>query len=351
MGLEVPAPILAALQAHIAVIEDIAQQENIYLPPQKRLDFVEPNSSVFDTGADFIPLRCVESEKQFHSVTNIPFWDDDVIFVDKVPAPDKNKKTLEHNVTVDTSNAKKHETDRKAFISEDVILLDDTDIIQSKIKVKKEFIDGENDIKRVKIEDVEPVPVEQVKIEDVRPIPVEQVKIEYVKTVAVELVKIEDVKPVVVEQVKVEDVKPVAVEDIKPVKIEGVEPITIDDDEASQSEPGSFRHDWRYNHDYKYGYDDIITGTFQEKLDECIAKGIAIQTKNSETALLNPALLEEYNFMKEDPQYKNMLKFRETLPAYKKAEHLLQVVNENQVVVISGETGCGKSTQVMKSVY
>ncbi|CAB3253403.1 unnamed protein product [Arctia plantaginis] len=63
--------------------------------------------------------------------------------------------------------------------------------------------------------------------------------------------------------------------------------------------------------DFKYGYEDIITGTFDEKLDECLAKG-----------------------------------FRETLPTYKKSTELLEVINSNQVIVISGETGCGKSTQV-----
>ena len=41
-----------------------------------------------------------------------------------------------------------------------------------------------------------------------------------------------------------------------------------------------------------------------------------------------------------------MIAFREKLPAYSKREELLRQIEENQVLVISGETGCGKTTQV-----
>eukprot|EP00249_Psilotum_nudum_P023285 c28819_g1_i1 orf=80-3292(+) len=38
--------------------------------------------------------------------------------------------------------------------------------------------------------------------------------------------------------------------------------------------------------------------------------------------------------------------FRKKLPAYKMRKELLQAVNRNQVLVVSGETGCGKTTQL-----
>ena len=37
---------------------------------------------------------------------------------------------------------------------------------------------------------------------------------------------------------------------------------------------------------------------------------------------------------------------RKKLPAYKQRRELIELVNSNQVVVVSGETGCGKTTQV-----
>ncbi len=45
-------------------------------------------------------------------------------------------------------------------------------------------------------------------------------------------------------------------------------------------------------------------------------------------------------------KYKGMVQARQRLPAWQHAEMVAQLVKENQVVVVSGETGCGKSTQV-----
>ncbi len=47
-----------------------------------------------------------------------------------------------------------------------------------------------------------------------------------------------------------------------------------------------------------------------------------------------------------DESYKAMLRFREKLPAFKKRDEILEKLEANQVVVVSGETGCGKTTQV-----
>lgn len=99
--------------------------------------------------------------------------------------------------------------------------------------------------------------------------------------------------------------------------------------------------------DYKYGYEDIITGTFQEKLDECLSKGVTISMENEDINALNESIYENYQSKINTPEYKKFKKFRKILPTYKKSEELLKVFNENQVVVVSGETGCGKSTQVL----
>ncbi|KAM7268166.1 hypothetical protein ACFE04_010332 [Oxalis oulophora] len=46
------------------------------------------------------------------------------------------------------------------------------------------------------------------------------------------------------------------------------------------------------------------------------------------------------------PEGQKMLEFRKSLPAEKERDALLKAVSENQVVVVSGETGCGKTTQL-----
>lgn len=48
----------------------------------------------------------------------------------------------------------------------------------------------------------------------------------------------------------------------------------------------------------------------------------------------------------DSPEGQKMLEFRRSLPAYKERDILLKAISKNQVVVISGETGCGKTTQV-----
>lgn len=49
---------------------------------------------------------------------------------------------------------------------------------------------------------------------------------------------------------------------------------------------------------------------------------------------------------KEKRNYQSMMKVRQSLPAWMKSNEILTALENSQVVVISGETGCGKSTQV-----
>jgi ATP-dependent RNA helicase DHX36 len=44
--------------------------------------------------------------------------------------------------------------------------------------------------------------------------------------------------------------------------------------------------------------------------------------------------------------YLKMISLRQSLPSYEKRAELIKLIESNQVVVISGETGCGKTTQV-----
>jgi len=55
------------------------------------------------------------------------------------------------------------------------------------------------------------------------------------------------------------------------------------------------------------------------------------------------AALEERRAL---PKYSELATKREALPAFKQREQVISTVKENQVVLLSGETGCGKSTQV-----
>ncbi|KAJ0106154.1 hypothetical protein Patl1_19733 [Pistacia atlantica] len=57
-------------------------------------------------------------------------------------------------------------------------------------------------------------------------------------------------------------------------------------------------------------------------------------------------LREKQQDWQESPEGQKMLEFRRSLPAHKEREALLNAIAQNQVVVVSGETGCGKTTQL-----
>ncbi|XP_057805318.1 DExH-box ATP-dependent RNA helicase DExH1 isoform X1 [Salvia miltiorrhiza] len=57
-------------------------------------------------------------------------------------------------------------------------------------------------------------------------------------------------------------------------------------------------------------------------------------------------LKQKQEKMREGDSVKAMLAFREKLPAFKVKSEFLKAVASNQVLVVSGETGCGKTTQL-----
>lgn len=61
---------------------------------------------------------------------------------------------------------------------------------------------------------------------------------------------------------------------------------------------------------------------------------------------LDNQFYKEYCSKFDDGDYKRMQKIREKLPAYNLRDDIVAAVNNNQVIVITGETGCGKTTQV-----
>ncbi|XP_074654331.1 ATP-dependent DNA/RNA helicase DHX36-like isoform X2 [Tubulanus polymorphus] len=81
----------------------------------------------------------------------------------------------------------------------------------------------------------------------------------------------------------------------------------------------------------------------------------SIDISHIETVQKNPKLDEklkvEFELKRsEDRGYQRMQKVRSKLPSFQMAEDVLSTVRENQVTVISGETGCGKTTQVSQFI-
>ncbi|KAF3431950.1 hypothetical protein FNV43_RR26686 [Rhamnella rubrinervis] len=57
-------------------------------------------------------------------------------------------------------------------------------------------------------------------------------------------------------------------------------------------------------------------------------------------------LRDQQQAWQESCEGREMLEFRRSLPAYKEKDAVLAAISQNQVVIISGETGCGKTTQI-----
>ncbi|NXI33758.1 DHX36 helicase, partial [Sterrhoptilus dennistouni] len=72
--------------------------------------------------------------------------------------------------------------------------------------------------------------------------------------------------------------------------------------------------------------------------------------KTEQDANLDEQLKEELMKKRSDPRYIEMQRFREQLPSYGMREELVRLINSNRVTVISGETGCGKTTQVTQFI-
>ena len=70
------------------------------------------------------------------------------------------------------------------------------------------------------------------------------------------------------------------------------------------------------------------------------------------STMLRNSIIDERlkdNFLIQRNEHKGYLRMkslRQSLPSYEKREELIKLIESNQVVVISGETGCGKTTQV-----
>ncbi|KAK6157006.1 hypothetical protein DH2020_011254 [Rehmannia glutinosa] len=98
---------------------------------------------------------------------------------------------------------------------------------------------------------------------------------------------------------------------------------------------------------------DVMDSAHQEKIQmPCIVKDITGGTNQNADSVSGNVhahsiyLKKEQERKKEMKKYKVMLQSRSSLPIAEVKDDILHLLEENNVVVISGETGCGKTTQV-----
>ncbi|XP_062112416.1 DExH-box ATP-dependent RNA helicase DExH1 isoform X2 [Humulus lupulus] len=84
----------------------------------------------------------------------------------------------------------------------------------------------------------------------------------------------------------------------------------------------------------------------QSSADGDMTQLVSTLETDSTREKLSLELKEKQEKMKTSDSLKAMQLFREKLPAFKMKSQFLKAVAENQVLVVSGETGCGKTTQL-----
>ncbi|KAK1563118.1 hypothetical protein Q3G72_022613 [Acer saccharum] len=89
-----------------------------------------------------------------------------------------------------------------------------------------------------------------------------------------------------------------------------------------------------------------VKGAKQSPLSVEVANPVDTSDMDSAKEKLSVELKERQAKMKANNSVKAMQSFREKLPAFKMKVEFLKAVAENQVLVVSGETGCGKTTQL-----
>lgn len=108
--------------------------------------------------------------------------------------------------------------------------------------------------------------------------------------------------------------------------------------EANKDAPALYIDDLQF----KRKFSNIVAGKIDEKLES------AATIKRD--PYLDNLYYEQFLESKRDLKYGLMLKKRAKLPAFEMKDEIVNLIENNQICVISGETGCGKTTQVAQFI-
>ncbi|KAK7463716.1 hypothetical protein VKT23_005652 [Stygiomarasmius scandens] len=129
--------------------------------------------------------------------------------------------------------------------------------------------------------------------------------------------------------------------------------------------PPAFRELWNELEEARKSKDDEINRGIWAKLRLILESKLDTQSKTGNKSLkhlnnssprkhtpfsvingANKDLVDEFRIREASPRYQEMLAQRNKLPIAGYRQQIIQTLEEHQVLVLSGETGCGKSTQV-----
>ncbi|CAG9773153.1 unnamed protein product [Ceutorhynchus assimilis] len=112
---------------------------------------------------------------------------------------------------------------------------------------------------------------------------------------------------------------------------------------SSSDKSGSYKH--LEETEFKHEFLKHKGGSIIDKL-----KSIHESRSKFKNIIEDDRLLLDMQRKESSSNYKKMLEFRSKLPSMKMKDEILNLIEHNQVTVISGETGCGKTTQVAQFI-
>ncbi|KAK3581847.1 hypothetical protein CHS0354_009735 [Potamilus streckersoni] len=97
----------------------------------------------------------------------------------------------------------------------------------------------------------------------------------------------------------------------------------------------------KQQHEEEESIEPVVKVQRSSSKEDCVKK-----VNPSERLKQNRKLKEEFRKRLSFPAYKSMMSERQKLPAWEKQNEILELIEKHQVLVVSGMTGCGKTTQV-----
>eukprot|EP00939_MAST-03C_sp_MAST-3C-sp1_P003634 g3634.t1 len=105
---------------------------------------------------------------------------------------------------------------------------------------------------------------------------------------------------------------------------------------------------WLFKGDAASGSSTAATGAASTSVESDLAA--KLERMKQQQRRMNEQLRRDHSKRQRGVAYKKMLGQRERLPAYQRREIIAKLIRNNQVCVVSGETGCGKTTQLPQIV-
>lgn len=95
---------------------------------------------------------------------------------------------------------------------------------------------------------------------------------------------------------------------------------------------------------------EITKNTSNEKSSSRITKNLVNKQSTNKRKLDVKKIEENYTSRLSSNKYEDSLKKRAKLPAWQKRDDIIRTINDNKVCLITGETGSGKSTQIVQFI-